>query len=102
MLLLLLLFSVFTIKIWYQLMTNRQPPSPQPVSYSLFPLNPVKDKTKDGAKKTEEPAELAFEGTVDLSDLVYIGTLVSDNVDCAGECWELLKVLRHSVSTCSH
>ena len=72
---------VFTIKVWVQLASCSRFPSPLPFSRALLPgsgkaKGTSAEKTKDEEEEEEEPAKLAFEGTIDLSDLVYLGTLV--------------------------
>ena len=59
-------------------------PSPLPFSRALLPgsgkaKGTSAEKSKgeeEEEEEEEEPAKLAFEGTIDLSDLVYLGTLV--------------------------
>ena len=63
----------FTIKVWFQkaLCGHNSSPPPPPV-----PHLEKRRSAKEKEVMEEKGIKLAFEGTIDLSDLVYLGTLV--------------------------
>ena len=64
--------TVFTIKVW----VRQNPSSTTSPSHSVTSSKAMRGPGESGGEELERDATLVFEKTFDLSDLVYLGTLV--------------------------